>query len=232
MKYEDYKDKPLPDHTELRYDECLAKLVLEEFFPNEFASLKICDKPDLQDKEKNIGVEVTKAVNPIQKKNESLYAKICYGVIHNKENEIKKINASYKPHSIIINSELMEEGDRYGERSLLGIPEENNFDRITKSFEIKLNKINGQEYEIFKSNYFFIFSDVLADEIMIDDAIKSMNQLQSGKKIKINKVYVYVPHYIYVLNLEHERKEIIEVRRYQDSLANKAREMVILREIG
>ena len=43
------KDKPLPRHTRLDYDECYAKLVLEKFFPDEYKKLELSDRPDLRD---------------------------------------------------------------------------------------------------------------------------------------------------------------------------------------
>lgn len=51
------KNKPLPEHTKLDYDECCALLVLKELFPDRYNTLEISDKPDLQGV--NVGVEVT-----------------------------------------------------------------------------------------------------------------------------------------------------------------------------
>ena len=55
MKIE--KDKPLPDHTKLDYDECCALLTLKELFPEQYSELILDDKPDLQGRE--VGIEVT-----------------------------------------------------------------------------------------------------------------------------------------------------------------------------
>ena len=54
--------KPLPDHTKLDYDECCAKLTLEELFPERYAQLTLADKPDLQGQD--VGIEVTVANDP------------------------------------------------------------------------------------------------------------------------------------------------------------------------
>ena len=53
------KNKPLPDHTKLKYDECCAKLILEELFLDRYKNLLLADKPDLQGI--NVGIEVTTA---------------------------------------------------------------------------------------------------------------------------------------------------------------------------
>lgn len=34
------KNKPLPDHTKLHYDECCALLVLKELFPDRYSKLE------------------------------------------------------------------------------------------------------------------------------------------------------------------------------------------------
>ena len=69
------EDKPLPEHTKLDYYECYAKIVLEEMFPERFSDLIIIDKPDLQNEQLDIGVEVTSSVNAKQKEVEALYVK-------------------------------------------------------------------------------------------------------------------------------------------------------------
>ncbi len=49
--------KPLPGHTRLDYDECCAKITLEELLPAQYQNLILADKPDLQGNE--VGIEVT-----------------------------------------------------------------------------------------------------------------------------------------------------------------------------
>lgn len=53
------RNQPLPAHTKLKYEECLAKVVLKGMFPDRYAALEISDKPDLRDTRHNIGIEVT-----------------------------------------------------------------------------------------------------------------------------------------------------------------------------
>ena len=51
------KNKPLPDHTKLDYDECCVLITLQALFPERYKDLTISDKPDLQGID--VGVEVT-----------------------------------------------------------------------------------------------------------------------------------------------------------------------------
>lgn len=55
------RNQPLPAHTKLKYEECLAKVILEKLFPNRYGTLEIADKPDLRDTQHDIGSEVTSA---------------------------------------------------------------------------------------------------------------------------------------------------------------------------
>lgn len=227
--YEDFKNKPLPDHTKIDYWECLAKLTLENFFSDDFSNLMIVDKPDLQSD--NAGIEVTKAINPEQERNESLYVKIENGQIKDRENAIRVINNSYKPRKAFINGVEIRETDRYDDGILAGIPERINFKRIIKAFEEKVKKLNAGGYKLYLSNMLFVYSYILANQSMIDEAINEMRIIQSRYKYKYSKVYIYVPSYIYVLDLIKNKGEIIDIKEYQYFLGTLAREMVIEEEI-
>ena len=60
------ENKPLSSHTKLNYWECYAKIVLKDLLPDEFCNLTLADKPDLQDADGDVGIEVTRAENPKQ----------------------------------------------------------------------------------------------------------------------------------------------------------------------
>lgn len=88
-------------------------------YPNDFMDLEIRDKPDLQNAEIDVGIEVTRAVNPVQVQNEKLYSKIIHGQTRDKDKAIKKINSSYKPSSIIIDGVEIKEPDLYCDGTLI-----------------------------------------------------------------------------------------------------------------
>lgn len=227
MIYEDFGNKPLPEHIRLDYHECLAKIVLETMFPSDFMDLELKDKPDLQNAEMQIGVEVTRAINQIQEQNEKLYTKIEYGQIRNKRKSIEIINSSYKPRSMVINGKEIGEPDRYYNGILVGIPERDSFDRILKSFKDKMCKLNKDGYTIFSHNYLFLFSDILANQEMIDEVMAQMNKFQANYERKFQQIFVYVPSYFYILNLVNNIGEIKNIKEYQYNLSIHARDMVI-----
>ncbi len=82
---------PLPANTQYKWHECFAKLILEKSISSEFKDLGIDDKPDLQHKELNIGIEVTTAVDSKNQEMERLYTELEYGLARNREKVLKKI---------------------------------------------------------------------------------------------------------------------------------------------
>lgn len=55
--------KPIPNNLNNRFIEFVSLEILKYLYPDKYSSLKLVDKPDLQDKENQIGVEVVEAVN-------------------------------------------------------------------------------------------------------------------------------------------------------------------------
>ncbi len=231
MIYADFENKPLPEHTRLDYHECLAKIVLETMFPSHFMDLELKDKPDLQNIEKQVGVEVTSSINPIQERNEGLCTKIAYGQIRNKEKAIEIINSSYEPRSIMINGKEIREPERYCNGILVGIPGRDSFDLIYKAFKQKVYKLNKGGYRIFLHNTLFVHSDILTNQDMIDEVIIQMNAFQAKYESKFQKIFVYVPAYLYILNLMDKTGEIKFIKEDQYDWDVQAREMVIKYEI-
>ena len=227
----DFENKPLPEHTGLDYHECLAKIVLEAIFPSHFMDLELKDKPDLQNTGKQIGVEVTRAINPTQERNEKLFTKIGYGQIRNKEKAIETINSSYKPRSIVINGLEIREPERYCNGMLVGIHERDSFDLIFEAFEQKIYKLNKGGYRAFLHNNLFVHSDILANQDMIDEVIIQMNAFQAKYERKFQQIFVYVPCYLYLLNLMDKTGGIKFIKENQYDWSIQAREMVMKYEI-
>ncbi|OFS23018.1 hypothetical protein [Clostridium sp. HMSC19A10] len=206
------KDEPLPKHTKVDYYECYAKVVLEELYPEDFMNLEIKDKPDLQTNDGEWGIEVTNAIDKDQRNAESLYVDIEYNRVRDKEGALAKINKLG--------------GKLYG-GSLAGKPGTDSFDLILSAFDSKLNLLNGEGYKQFKLNYLFIFSDILADDRMIIDAIKDMQQSQKDRKKQFYKVFILLPGGCYCFNLYKGSYEENPIENpVQLTQAYKARELV------
>lgn len=169
-------NKPLPSNTIYKWHECFAKVMLEYVLPNDFNNLKIKDKPDLQNIELNLGIEVTTAENKKDLEMERLYTYLEYDLIRDKQkvkNKIEHLGGS-------ISNGILVHPVRY-----------RNLDSIKNSILEKLNKLNGNGYQIFGHNYIFITeSDMILEKEcawLLDEYIK----LQNNFRIKFEKVYIY-----------------------------------------
>ena len=61
------RSMPLPSQLNKKYEEFLAKLVLENFYPDRYIDLELSDKPDLRNESKRIGIEVTSSVEQVDR---------------------------------------------------------------------------------------------------------------------------------------------------------------------
>lgn len=204
------KDMPLPAHTKLDYYECYAKIVIEEMFPDQFSDLAIPDKPDLQNEKLNIGIEVTSSENASQKEVEALYIKWYYQSNDEKEKTREQIeNCGAK----LINGVLA------------GISDQDNFNRIYDTLNIKVKKL--REYKSFGKQYLFAFSTIYATSAMREEALSEMQRICNSASPKFNGIYVLVPGAIYVFDLDNNITYENEITRdRQQFQAQRAREMV------
>ena len=134
------KDEPLPRHTEYDWEECYAKVVLENLLKEEFYDLNIIDKPDLQNEELNVGIECTVSINIESIEAEYLYSELTYGKAKNPDKckeRIKKLGGNITEYSMF-------ESRTVSLNSILG------------AVRTKLKKLNGNGYKIFEKNYLFI----------------------------------------------------------------------------
>lgn len=203
---------PLPDNTKADYHECLAKIILETLFEDEFKNLGIdCERPDLQNEEMSIGVEVTISENTKQKEAEGLYSKVVYGLARNTQNAIKRIEKL---------------GAKYEKGLLTEIPDSDNFNRILISFKNKLENMKKENYHVFKKNYLLIHSSIYATSEMINNAIIAMCEMQENEKYLFQKVYIVVPYFLYVCDLTCKSSYTIDIKDLQYDFAISARKMV------
>ena len=169
-------NKPLPSNTIYKWHECFAKVMLEYVLPNDFNNLKIKDKPDLQNIELNLGIEVTTAENKKDLEMERLYTYLEYDLIRDKQkvkNKIEHLGGS-------ISNGILVHPVRYRD-----------LDSIKNSILEKLNKLNGNGYQIFEHNYIFITESDMILENECAGLLDEYIGLQNNFRIKFEKVYIY-----------------------------------------
>lgn len=147
-------DKPLPDHTRLDYDECCAKLILEELFPERYGQLTLADKPDLQGKD--VGIEVTIADDPKMLAAMNNWTKANYDT-----------DDAMKRRHIECMAQL---GVTYtgGVQAWPGYPPR--FDWVKKAVEKKIEKLKSGHYKYFPCYELFVFTDTWFWEGIVEQA--------------------------------------------------------------
>lgn len=154
-------NKPLPAHTKLNYHECYAKIVLEDLFASTFSNLLLKDKPDLQDIQTQIGIEVTIAETPKTKESEKLYSTLPYV---REETRLKNIGR------------IGQCGATYEHGILYGPNGVDDFTLINGRINVKAKKLHKGEYKEFSEYHLFIFSSIWASESMLKDELSYLNQ--------------------------------------------------------
>lgn len=206
------KDKPLPDHTSLDYDECCVLLILKELFPERYSVLEIADMPDLQGLD--VGVEVT---------------------IADEKDHLEALNNWVKAY----NCEDEKQRERYIERmKQLGVTytggvqswpgKTPSFKSVKEAVDNKISKLKTGNYKCFSSYELFI----LTDEWMTESILNQAQQYFAD-----NNVYAWFKR-IYVLEkgyklfiFEASNKDQIIIDKSEQSERNiRARRMVEMAE--
>ena len=169
-------NKPLPSNTIYNYDECFAKLLLEQQFPDIFKDLELIDKPDLQNTNLDLGIEVTTAIEKNDLELDKLYIGLEYNLVNNRKSVIKKIDSlGGKIHSGIL---------EHPGRS-------RNLCNIEKCIYNKLKKLNDEDYKKFSKNYLFMTDQNIILEQECPDLLNKYKSLQEGYKYQYHGIYIY-----------------------------------------
>lgn len=148
------RGKPLPDHTKVNYEECCAKLILEELFPDRYHDLLMADKPDLQGSD--VGIEVTIANDQNTQEALNNWVKACSC----QDENVRK-------HCI---SRMTQLGVDYT-GGIQAWPGTNpSFELSRKAIEKKIHKLKKGRYKPFPRYELFLFTDTWYHETVIQDA--------------------------------------------------------------
>lgn len=212
------KGKPLPSHTNLDYDECWAKLVLEKMFPNRYVELQIKDKPDLQDVVHKVGIEVTSAVSQNNKEILALGTNLHYGLSKNQARDVERIEqlgGTYK------NGFLCGCGWNYKENQMKGSP----YEVVTESFKKKIKKLNSGQYDALTQYDLFIYAEFFAENAMLQKVVDEFNTLNCGER-SFRYVYLLTIENIVIFDLNALGYHVQSLENILDGLGFKARQMV------
>ena len=213
MKIND--DEPLPRHTRYSWEECYAKVVLEEFFKEKFKDLNIKDKPDLQNEVLSIGIECTVSIDKESIEAENLYSELTYGKSKNTDKckeRIKRLGGNITEYSMF-------ESRTVSLKSILG------------AVKTKLKKLNGNGYKIFEKNYLLIRDCIYIPNQQIKGLQYSIGIIQSKYPVEFDKIYILLNSKLIELNMIDYTNKCIEFdSNTQYELAEKARNIVVEKE--
>lgn len=217
------KDKPLPRHTRLDYDECYAKLVLEKFFPDEYKNLELSDRPDLRDNARNIGVEVTSAYPPHMQEALFIGADIPYRSEEEKEkglNQLGKLGYEYTQYGMFSPSfSYTWAGNTYPDiENALCAP-------IIEVVKKKLDKLNAGGYDELQQYNLFIQTEPSIDEWMPPKIMERLLTLSNREK-RYSVVYVLAVTNLLIFDIESQVWTKLETGTKLYGLSEQARVMV------
>jgi len=211
------ENEPLPKHTKLDWEECYAKVVLENMYKNKFNGLEIKDRPDLQDEKNSIGIECTVSIEQKSQEVEKLYIDLINNKVNNPNKCKERIN---KLGGKITEYALIQSGT-------------NSSTNILNAVKVKLKKLNGDNYKIFKNNYLLIRDSIYMREEEIKQLQYEIDMIQSKEKNKFNKIYILLNDKLIEINMIDYTDEIIKIdSSTQYELAQKARKIVVEYEEG
>lgn len=217
------KDKPLPRHTRLDYDECYAKLVLEKLFPDEYKNLELSDRPDLRDNTRNIGIEVTSAYPPHMQEALFIGADIPYRSAEEKKkglNQLGKLGYKYTQYGMFSPSfSYTWAGNIYPDiEKALCAP-------VIKVVKKKLDKLNTGGYDALQQYNLFIQTEPRIDEWMPPKIMERLLPLSNREK-RYAVIYVLAMKDLLIFDIESQSWTRLKTGTKLYGLGDQARVMV------
>lgn len=189
----------VPAHTEIDVWEAAAKLTIEMIQPGQYPDLEFKDKPDLQSKCTDTGIEVTSSVSKAEEEMEALYARLP------NRNHEQRVRDAERIEQLKGKVQSISKSDTKSGHVLIHPKGVDSFDGILEAHRTKLEKLNHGGYAHFSHYRLYIRSDILSDQEMREQALESMVLDADRYEQTYEYVYVSVPEHVYWFDLR-ERK--------------------------
>lgn len=165
-----------------------------------------------------LGVEVTQAISQETQEADALYAKL-------RETDDAKLKERLTERIEQVGAEVFDWG-------LFGPSGKDSLGLIIEAYKEKLGKLNGGGYRPFAHNHLFIRSDVLADTVMLEEALAAFLSL-SVYSVSFERVIVTVPGHNYDFDLVSQMYKAISFGSDdQFRIAEQARALVLGAEMS
>jgi len=165
-------------HSVYNYYECYAKVLLEEIYPNIYYNLEIKDKPDLQNTQSSLGVEVTTCIeqNLLEAQQNWLIA-LRSSDKNKTEKAIERMNQL--GYTFTGGLQCWSLNKNYTYEDLFGDPE---FDRIYKMTNEKFMKLNNTGYQLLDKIDLFIHSEIYIPQNKYNDILTHLKEINVDKR--------------------------------------------------
>lgn len=211
-------NKPLPDHTKLRYEECYAKVFLEYFYPNEFCNLIIQDKPDLYDCKNDIGIEVVEAEE--QRKKEAV--KLWYTMPYVSEQEkVKNIDRMKQ-----LGEEYMGGFQVWSTISYDKDIDSKPFKVLYAALNRKLQKLKTGNYKLCKSYELFIYSELMIRKEWHEKMLARLIDISTKYSLKYEQIHIATQDSLCLYNIQENTFKSCDITEKKKELAFQARKLV------
>ena len=212
-------NKPLPDHTKLRYEECYAKAFLEFYYPNKYSNLVMQDKPDLCDFTNDIGIEVVEAVEKSRKEAVKLWYTMPY------VSEDKQLR----------NKDRMKQlGEEYNEGfqfwNWVEIYDKNidlePFEVMYEAIKQKLYKLNHVGYRKCRQYELFVYSELMIRKEWHEKMLKRLADISAEYELQYCYIHISTQNSLCSYGIKFNEVTFFNIEEDQRMLATEARKMV------
>ncbi len=182
-----------------------ARVSLIDLVDSRFVGLKNYDRPDLQDEERGIGIEVTRAIRENKDvANALINEMVGRPIMEVSEDDwidVTKYGYGYGIHDNLI-------GTIEYEYWAAALP-------LKRIIESKVRKVSNGFYRDFSVYGLYIFSKENLTDDMVQSAISYTAGLQEPNEKKYTNMYISQIHEIFVCNLEDASFEMVEITKEQ-----------------
>lgn len=214
------KDKEVL-HTKLKYDECFAKLILEEYFSDRYGDLQLQDKPDLFDRKNNIGIEVVRAVDKDRNEAMMLWTKMPEKNSQQQKRAIERMEQLGEEYQGGFQCWSSMEYPYELSRSPLQL--------FVKALAKKVNLLNKNQYKECDRYDLFVNSELYIQHELLSELFEQIKGVNNKAK-KFSFVYLYGQQTIVEFDFIHNKYSVSKDEK-QTELVRHARELVYVGEL-
>lgn len=212
-------DKPLPSHTKIRYEECVAKMFLEWADNHIYHDLVMRDKPDLYCENSKTGIEVTEAVDSAQKEAENLWIQIPFS----SDEKAKRLKTQMKKLGFEYQGGVQSWGGKNYSNGVCSYPYNDLYSTVERKLDVLLK---GQYYNCDKYEL-FVETNILIQKDWCGKLFEKINALNLKYELRFSRIIILSQLSFVFLDFELKKFKYMQVdSRVYCELVCKARKMV------